>query len=106
MFDSMGFGVYFFFASLMLCSVVFVYFLIPETKGIPLEAMDQLFDRSLPASTAHATVLANLRANDVEFRRHSVMHIENFRKGSTTYENGDSMVGREKGSHDSRVEEV
>lgn len=106
MFDSMGFGVYFFFASLMLCSVVFVYFLIPETKGIPLEAMDQLFDRSLPASKAHAIVMANLRANDAEFRRHSVMHIENFRRGSAAYEKGDSMAGKEKGSHDSQVEEV
>lgn len=37
MFDSMYYGVYMFFASLMICSAVFVFFLIPETKGIPLE---------------------------------------------------------------------
>lgn len=28
-----GCGVYFFFASMMLCSFVFVVFLVPETKG-------------------------------------------------------------------------
>lgn len=33
MFLTMGYGVYFFFASLMILSVVFVWFLIPETKG-------------------------------------------------------------------------
>lgn len=33
MFLSMSYGVYFFFASLMIFSAVFVYFLIPETKG-------------------------------------------------------------------------
>ncbi len=37
MFDSMYYGVYMFFASLMIGSAIFVYFLIPETKGIPLE---------------------------------------------------------------------
>ncbi len=101
MFNAMGFGVYFFFASLMLCSVVFVFFLMPETKGIPLEAMDRLFDRSIPARKAHKIVLAELRATDVEFRRHESMHIEQFRKNSTTYENVD--LSKEKDSH---VEDV
>jgi hypothetical protein len=36
MFATMGYGVYFFFASLMICSMVFVWFLIPETKGVPV----------------------------------------------------------------------
>jgi hypothetical protein len=72
MFNTMGFGVYFFFASLMLFSVVFVYFFLPETKGIPLEAMDRLFSRSLPARSAHTTVLAELRRDDEQFRRESV----------------------------------
>jgi hypothetical protein len=35
-----GCGVYFFFASMMLLSIVFVFFLIPETKGIPLESSE------------------------------------------------------------------
>jgi hypothetical protein len=97
MFNAMGFGVYFLFASLMLCSVVFVYFLMPETKGIPLEAMDRLFDRSLPARKAHKVVLAELRATDEEFRRNSTAHIEKFRRASTTYETVD--VSKEKSGH-------
>lgn len=44
MFLTMGYGVYFFFASLMILSIPFVYFLIPETKSVPLEAMDRLFE--------------------------------------------------------------
>jgi hypothetical protein len=69
MFDTMYYGVYFFFASMMLCAAVFVYFLIPETKAIPLEKMDRLFSGGLPARKAHAIVLAELRAEDAEFRR-------------------------------------
>ncbi|KAI6778033.1 Quinate permease-like protein [Emericellopsis cladophorae] len=44
MFNAWGYGVYFFFASMMIISIVFVFFFVPETKGIPLEAMDRLFD--------------------------------------------------------------
>jgi hypothetical protein len=66
MFTSMGFGVYFFFASLMLLSVIFVFFLIPETKGIPLESMDRLFE--LPPRKAHHIVLEELQRMEEEFR--------------------------------------
>lgn len=56
MFAEMGYGVYFFFASLMILSAIFVFFLIPETKGIPLESMDQLFATN-PIWRAHTRVL-------------------------------------------------
>lgn len=69
MFDAMGFGVYFFFAALMLCSIVFVWFLIPETKGIPLEAMDGLFEKGLPANRAHAIVWESLKEREAEYRK-------------------------------------
>ncbi|PGG98642.1 hypothetical protein AJ79_08797 [Helicocarpus griseus UAMH5409] len=67
MFTKMGYGVYFFFASLMILSVVFVYFLIPETKGIPLESMDQLFEVK-PVWDAHSKILAKLRDEEANFR--------------------------------------
>ncbi|KAI9735845.1 MAG: hypothetical protein M1834_001310 [Cirrosporium novae-zelandiae] len=66
MFDKMGYGVYFFFASLMLCSVVFVWFLMPETKAIPLESMDRLFE--LPPKNAHKIILAELYDSEEAFR--------------------------------------
>ncbi|CAL3970237.1 unnamed protein product [Diplocarpon coronariae] len=61
MFEAMGYGVYFFFASLMICSAIFVYFLLPETKNIPLEGIDRLFDRKLRATDAHAIVWSELQ---------------------------------------------
>jgi hypothetical protein len=86
MFASMSYGVYFFFASMMLCSVVFVWFLIPETKGIPLEAMDRLFSsKEFPARKAHKIILAELRAEDQDFRRLSVNNEkENVEQRETT----------------------
>lgn len=68
MFQHMGYGVYFFFASLMMCSVVFVYFLMPETKNIPLEGIDRLFDRRLKASQAHAIVWKELAEEEEALR--------------------------------------
>jgi len=67
MFLKMGYGVYFFFATMMLISIVFVYFLIPETKSIPLEAMDRLFEIK-PVQKANKTVIAELREAEDEFR--------------------------------------
>jgi len=68
MFTAMGYGVYIFFASLMICSVVFVWFLVPETKGIPLESMDRLFSKELPARRAHKIVMEELKVDEEVFR--------------------------------------
>ncbi|TPX07025.1 uncharacterized protein E0L32_011013 [Thyridium curvatum] len=70
MFLAMGYGVYFFFASLMIISVVFVYFCIPETKSIPLEAMDRLFSVK-PIRKANKTIMDELRAEDQDFRQNA-----------------------------------
>lgn len=72
MFASMSYGVYLFFASLMICAAVFVFFLIPETKGIPLEAMDRLFSNEFPARRAHRIVLNQIRLEEQDFRRQDV----------------------------------
>lgn len=69
MFTAMGYGVFFFFAALMLCSTVYVFFLLPETKGIPLEAMDRLFDRSAGSPRkAHGVIMLELKADEEAFR--------------------------------------
>lgn len=70
MFIKMEYGVYFFFASLMILSVPFVYFLVPETKGIPLEAMDRLF-KVKPASKAHRTIIGELAREEESFRHNA-----------------------------------
>jgi len=67
MFNKMGYGVYFFFASLMILSAIFVFFLVPETKSVPLEAMDRLFAIK-PPRKANKIVLDQIRREDEEFR--------------------------------------
>jgi sugar porter (SP) family MFS transporter len=70
MFLTMSYGVYFFFASLMILSVPFVYFLIPETKSIPLEAMDRLFTIK-PVRKANKIIMEELKLQDEEFRQNA-----------------------------------
>ncbi|RJE23833.1 Sugar and other transporter [Aspergillus sclerotialis] len=67
MFAKMEYGVYFFFASLMILSSIFVWFLIPETKGIPLESMDELFNTK-PVWRAHDVMVEKLREDEERFR--------------------------------------
>lgn len=57
MFTAMGYGVYMFFASLMFLSIPYVYFLIPETKNVPLEDMDLLFAKGRRPWRAHREVM-------------------------------------------------
>ncbi|THU92999.1 general substrate transporter [Dendrothele bispora CBS 962.96] len=61
MFTSMGYGVYLFFASLMILSVFYVYFLLPETKQVPLERMNELFAPDVRAWNAHEIVMSRVR---------------------------------------------
>jgi len=70
MFRAWGFGVYIFFASLMVLSVFFVFFCIPETKGVPLEAMDKLFETK-PIWKANKIVMEDLRLQEEEFRHNA-----------------------------------
>jgi len=62
-----GCGVYFFFASMMIASIVFVWFLIPETRSIPLEHMDRLFAHR-PLRKANKAILEEIRMQEEEFR--------------------------------------
>ncbi|KAK0192608.1 quinate permease [Armillaria mellea] len=61
MFAAMGYGVYIFFASLMILSIFYVYFLLPETKQIPLEHMEDLFAPGVKPWHAHDIVMAKIR---------------------------------------------
>lgn len=70
MFLKMEYGVYFFFASLMILSIPFVFFLIPETKSVPLEHMDELFEHR-PVWHANKAVMDKLFEQDEDFGRDS-----------------------------------
>ncbi|EXJ78918.1 quinate permease [Capronia epimyces CBS 606.96] len=86
MFAEMKYGVWFFFASLQLLSIPFVYFLLPETKSIPLECMDMLFDKSLKPRHAHKEVINRLQNTGEQIQvdivegngtKHDALHVEN-----------------------------
>jgi hypothetical protein len=91
MFATMGYGVYFFFASLMILSIIFVWFLIPETKGIPLEAMDRLFEIK-PRRKANTILMRELHVDEEAFR-HNV-------------EGSGITLSKEKAEHIERTEEA
>ncbi|KAG9858901.1 quinate permease, partial [Aureobasidium melanogenum] len=62
-----GCGVYFFFAGMMLLSVLFVWFMIPETKSVPLESMNRLFEIR-PCSKANGIIMREVQEAEAEFR--------------------------------------
>lgn len=63
-FAAMGYGVYFLFAGCMTVFPWIIFFFYPETKGVPLEAVDYLFERGVPAWRARAYALSKLEAED------------------------------------------
>jgi len=48
MFSSMGYGVYIFFASMLILASIYAWFFIHETKGVRMDQMDELFGFQRP----------------------------------------------------------
>jgi Sugar (and other) transporter len=71
MYTSMGYGVYIFFASALICASVYAFFFIPETKGLRIDQMDRLFGFTRPES-------ASLAAKESEYARNKedIAHTE------------------------------
>lgn len=69
MIAGMDYGIFFFFASMALISIPWVYFLLPETRGIPLENMEELFDH--PAPQAHLLISNALKLNVLQNNEHA-----------------------------------
>lgn len=44
MFETLEWGTYIFFAGFLSCSIIWIYFCLPETKGATLEEMDRVFN--------------------------------------------------------------
>jgi hypothetical protein len=60
MISDLGYGAYFFFASILVAMGVWAFFFVPETKGISLEEMDMLFQRPM-----HKAVWAQIRGKPI-----------------------------------------
>jgi len=77
MFEAMGYGVYFLFAGCMTIGPFFVYCFFPETKGVPLDAIDYLFE--VPAWRGRKYALNKIQLNkdlDDESREESPIRDE------------------------------
>lgn len=57
-----GWGVYLFFSLMMIASIAYVWFLLPETKHVPLDMMSRLFDEGLPVRHANKIVMEEVRS--------------------------------------------
>lgn len=95
MFAKMNYGFYMFFAALSFLAFFFAFFLIPETSGIPLEAVDRLFETK-PVWRAHKKLKAQLKEDEAQFRfeikegvfgkEENHAHVEDPTEGETTDE--------------------
>ena len=63
-----GYGVYIFFGVMQIFSIIFIVFLLPETKGIPLESMDMLFSPGINTWNANKLAMAQLENERVMHR--------------------------------------
>ena len=65
---NLGPKVFFIWGSVCLICLVFVYFLLPETKGLSLEQIDRLFEETTPHNSfkwvPHSTFAADLRLTE------------------------------------------
>jgi hypothetical protein len=69
MISGLGYGAYFFFASILAAMGVWSFFFVPETKGITLEEMDALFLKPM-----HKAVWAQLRGKPLLVDEDDVAH--------------------------------
>jgi hypothetical protein len=73
MYTSMGYGVYVFFASCLVCASIYAYFFIHETKGLRIDQMDHLFgferERTFPLPEDKADVDSLHKDSHVEVDR-------------------------------------
>ncbi|CUS20859.1 LAQU0S01e16226g1_1 [Lachancea quebecensis] len=95
MIDHMKYGIFFFFAAIAALAIPFVFFFVPETKGIALEDMDLLFAKGLPAYKAHKVVTS--KPDD------TVLEIQN--SASQFFSDQGSKKGTQKLVEDADVEE-
>ncbi|TVY16562.1 High-affinity glucose transporter SNF3 [Lachnellula arida] len=76
--------IFFMWGSLCVISVLFAYFLVPETKGLSLEQVDRMLEEVIPRKSRgwvpHSTFASDMRLEDqgitLNNEKHGVSHVE------------------------------
>lgn len=62
MYTSMGWGVYVFFATCLICASIYAWFFIHDTKGLRMDEMDRIF--GFKRAEQYAVAAADGKADD------------------------------------------
>lgn len=65
-FTGMNYGVYIFFASMLVLASVYAWFFIHETKGVRMDQMDELFGFERPAVDYTSKVIEEGECDDID----------------------------------------
>lgn len=60
----MGYGVYIFFASMLILASIYAWFFIHETKGVRMDQMDALFGFERPAANYASKIVEEGESDD------------------------------------------
>ncbi|KAF1976654.1 general substrate transporter [Bimuria novae-zelandiae CBS 107.79] len=81
MISDLGYGAYFFFATILLCMGIWSFLFVPETKGVTLEEMDALFLKPM-----HQVVWAQIRKKPILIDEAEAEKIKDMRHDSIVRE--------------------
>ena len=79
MYTSMGWGVYVFFATCLVCASIYAWFFIHDTKGLRIDEMDKLFGFERTSEYDVATPSSKMDNDSEHNEKVAAVHVDNAR---------------------------